>query len=952
MHKYLLLYLLVVGIVLQGQDTYFLETEYPVHDVNSKLQVVADPNNDFTPDYLLIDSTLDYIHGDQLPGRLQVGMTYWGKLKILTPDNLEGWTLHFREHLIGSPAWIKGNGKVDVFAFVHGSLIFHKKTGVNYSKWEREIKEKWMLNRVFLNEIPSNEEVTFIIKVQGNDHGIPPSFKMSIRGPSEPFYHEIYQSQNTFNVFMMGVTFITLLYHFLMFIYTRKRIFIWFSVWMVFCCMTMSMSSGFIIGSFTKFRFPIWMIVANGVVYSFWFFGRSFVNSKEKYPKLDKLILLLAFFQIVEILCAALYAAMFPEKVIMTNVGIHYYLLMIGTFLSILLSIYLVVKGDKFAKYFGVGCLISSLFFTLGYLWSLNIYRPKFDPYAWGILFQIVLFSFGIAYRRQQLSKAAEEEKLQAQVAKAETQRIKDLDEIKSKFFANISHEFRTPLALITGPIEHAAKLQRVNRENNSSVIGITPKTFSIIKNNTRRLQTLVDQLLDLSKIESGHVHLSLIQGGLVKYIRTIVASFESMAERSNISLNMSFPIERDQAFYDKDKIEKIITNLLSNAFKFTPKGGSVSFALDSDERFFSIEITDTGKGIHKNDILKIFDRFYRIEGSETKGSGIGLALTKELIDLYGGQISVNNTLGKGTIFKIRMPHSPKDLPETISVYKNYNPTNQNAFDSLSEVEVQKMDDSPRTNTSEKPIVLVVEDNKELQEFITDILSQSYNVLKASDGIQGERMAYEHIPEIVISDVMMPQKDGYQLCHDLKSNPKTSHVPIILLTAKAGHSNKMEGLTLGADAYITKPFDAEELKIRMKNLLALRYSLWEHYKSLDLAILPDLEISSAEDKFMQSVIQGVRENIDNEHLSVEDLARHVGFSRSQLHRKLKALTNKSANQMIIEIRLNEAHRMLEKELGTVSEIAYSVGYTNMSYFTKSFKEKFGVLPSKIRNTVS
>ena len=936
--------------VLSAQKAYVVDTKYTVHDINPQLLVIQDVKGNLTIDQILQDTSLEYQPGDQLPRMLQVGVTHWGKIELKTTSELSGWTLHFRDYLIGAPAWSKSNGKVDVYGYVDGKLIFHKKTGVEYPKSQRDVRDKWVMNRVTLDDMPVDQLVTIVFKVQGNSIGFPSSFNLSVRSPQEAFYHQIYQAQNSFNLFMVGVTFIILLYHFLMFIYTRKEVFMWFSVWMAFCCITMAMSTGFIIGSFTEFRFPIWMILANGVVYSFWFFGRSFINSKYKFPKLDKLILGLAIFQIAEILITACYAIIFPEKVFLTQIGFHYQLLALGAVLSCVLSIILITKKDQFARYFGIGALIGSMLYVLANLWSIYHFRLPFDPYALSMFSQIVIFSFGIAYRRQQLSKYAEDEKLQTQMAKAETQRIKDLDEIKSKFFANISHEFRTPLSLITGPIEHAARLKRSANARSDAPIEITPKTFTIIKNNTKRLQTLVDQLLDLSKIESGHVHLSLVQGSIVKFVRSIAASFESMAERQNISLHMSFPQEWHGAFYDKDKLEKIITNLLSNAFKYTPDGGSVSIAMVINGSHYTIEIGDTGKGIQQKDLKKIFDRFYRIEGSEAKGSGIGLALTKELIDLHNGQIHVDSTIGQGTTFKIRMPHTPTGLPEAISVYTSGQVVGESKMHVGAEILEDTSDEfesNMAPSLAEKPVVLVVEDNSDLQEFIGQILSHNYQVLKASDGMQGERMAYEHVPEIIISDVMMPKKDGYELCHDLKSNTKTSHIPIIMLTAKAGHSNKMEGLTLGADAYLTKPFNEDELLIKMRNLLDLRKNLWEHYKSLDLAILPDLDMVSAEDKFMQSVIQAIKENIDNERLSVEELARHVGFSRSQLHRKLKAITNKSANQFIVEIRLNEAHRMLERQLGSVSEIAYSVGYSNMSYFTKSFKDKFGILPSKI-----
>ncbi|MDH5414240.1 MAG: response regulator, partial [Flavobacteriaceae bacterium] len=339
--------------------------------------------------------------------------------------------------------------------------------------------------------------------------------------------------------------------------------------------------------------------------------------------------------------------------------------------------------------------------------------------------------------------------------------------------------------------------------------------------------------------------------------------------------------------------------------------------------------------------------RFYRVEGSETKGSGIGLALTKELIDLCNGQINVHSVKGRGTTFKIRLPITIAELPNAL-VNKKENALAQANDDLESDNDKNLNKTTSLILKNHENLILLIEDNNDLQNFISEILQEHYKVLTADDGLQGERMAFEHIPDLIISDIMMPKKDGLELCHNLKSNIKTSHIPIIMLTAKAGHSNKIEGLTQGADAYLTKPFDADELLLRIKNLIDSRIKMWQYFNSLNLALIDDLDLTSVDDKFIQKVLKIVKDNLDNDLLSIEDIASKVGFSRAQLHRKLKALTNKSAGQLVNEIRLNEAKVMLEKKIGSVSEIAYSVGYSNLSYFTKSFKEKFGVLPSKVK----
>ncbi|NRA92607.1 MAG: response regulator [Psychroserpens sp.] len=912
----------------------------------SHLEIIQDVNNEFTPEIILTDSTLKFAKRASFGRYLKPNSTYWGKLIVKSTDAVTDWTLQLEDRHVGPPAWTKSNGKVDVYAFLDDKLLFHKKTGVGYSRSERELKSNWVLNKVSLSEIPEDQATTLLIKVSGNQLGYPPFFNLTIRSPKQPFYHQIFQIHNSFNIFMFGVTFIIFLYHILQFFYLRQKVFLWFSIWVMFCMLTHAMTIGLIIGSTTIFRFGLWSLIANGIFYMFWFFGRSFIDSKRKYPILDKFILGLSGLLILEIIATTIYVYVFNAKPVILSIGIHNYVLAFYTICSLVLSIVIISKKDVFAKYFGFGSIIASICLIIGNLWSMGIIdlsKNFADPYAIGMFLQIIIYSFGIAYRQQQIAIRAQNDKLEAQKNYAEMQRVKDLDEVKTRFFANISHEFRTPLSLIAGPVNRAYHSRSADQN-----ITLTSKHFEIIKKNTNRLVNLVDQLLDLSKLESGKIHLSLKQGEIIKFLRSIVNSFESVAERENISLNTNFPSEKDNAFFDKDKLEKIVTNLLSNAFKYTSENGSVNVVIDHDSKYLSVEISDTGKGIDKEDVKKIFERFYRVEGSEEKGSGIGLALTKELIDLHKGMISVSSTKGIGTTFKVRLPISMDLLPESICFIENDNIKEEVVHSrQVFETDLEVQNKIKGNQSDNVPVVLIVEDNKDLQEYIGDVLKNNYSLLYAKDGLQGERMAFEHIPDIVISDVMMPKKDGYALCSELKTNAKTSHIPIVMLTAKAGQSSKMEGLTQGADAYLTKPFNDKELLLTLRNLVNSHRNQWEHFKALDMLLVNDIEMTSIDDRFLQDVFKLIKDNLDNENFGVEDIAGSIGFSRSQLHRKLKALTNKSANQLITEIRLNEAKRMLQHKVGSVSEIAYSVGYSNLSYFTKSFKEKFGILPSRV-----
>ena len=339
---------------------------------------------------------------------------------------------------------------------------------------------------------------------------------------------------------------------------------------------------------------------------------------------------------------------------------------------------------------------------------------------------QVVIYSFGIAYRQRTLLLRTQDEKLQAQHTHAEMLRMKDLDEVKARFYANISHEFRTPLSLISGPLTLAKK---ANRHEDGQVT-ISTRTFDIIDRNTKRLQNLIDQLLELSKIDSGKIHLNLIQGDLIKFIKSIAFSFESMSEGKGISFNTSLPKELNNAFFDKDKLEKILSNLLSNAFKYTPDGGTVTLIVDHTDNHYIIEISDTGEGLNKEEVKRIFERFYRAEGTEEKGSGIGLALTKEMVDLQNGRINVSSRKGEGTIFKVKIPFVLNLLPKLISIVSEKSDV-QHMNGKIAELNVLNTEKShglghlTSINNKNIPVVLLVEDNADLRQYISEVLKDS-----------------------------------------------------------------------------------------------------------------------------------------------------------------------------------------------------------------------------------
>jgi signal transduction histidine kinase/DNA-binding response OmpR family regulator len=526
---------------------------------------------------------------------------------------------------------------------------------------------------------------------------------------------------------------------------------------------------------------------------------------------------------------------------------------------------------------------------------------------------------------------------------------------MKSNFFSNISHEFRTPLTLITGPIE------QIKASTDDPFIH---KDLSIMQKNSDRLLSLINQLLDLSRLESGSLELSVDKSDLISLIRGVTMSFQSLADLRGITLSTQTGADTEselkEVWIDRSKIETILINLLSNAIKFSPDGGEISVKISHTVKsdglvWCGIEVADSGDGISEQDIVHIFDRFYRgseTEHSETVGSGIGLALTKELVQLHRGDIRVQSSPGKGTVFVVEIPISENHYSETEkSPVSSGEAILKPAADGFADLQRFVEAQPEFTANTEAPLLLLIEDNEDVMNYLKDILKQSYRIITAADGEAGVEAALEEIPDLIISDVMMPKMNGYRVAETLKGDEKTSHIPLILLTAKASHDDKIQGLKTHADDYITKPFRPDELLLRVENLITSRKKLSEKYNR-KIEIKPEeLSTQSMEEAFLIRVIDSIKKHLLDEEFTVDILAREVGMSRSQLHRKLVALTDLSATEFIRSYRLNLAKEMIENNTGTISEIAYEVGFNSPSYFSKSFKEKFGVSPSEIESGI-
>jgi len=520
---------------------------------------------------------------------------------------------------------------------------------------------------------------------------------------------------------------------------------------------------------------------------------------------------------------------------------------------------------------------------------------------------------------------------------------LAETDRIKTHFFTDISHEIRTPLSLISGPLDILSR-EGYHDERESDMI-------EMMKRNVNRLVQMVNQLLDISRLDAGKMRIMLSEGDLIKFLRILIFEFLSLAESKQIKYIAEMPDEEFITWFDRDKTEKIISNLLTNAFKFTPQGGTVKcrIEINYDEskklrRVLKFIVTDSGKGISREYIHKIFNRFFREdESGETEGTGIGLSLAKEFVCLLHGNIQVTSESGQGSEFTVFIPLGKEHLaPDEYIIVKTEEQEKKTILHKpvFNNLPGENITHESRVN------ILLIEDNTDLRNFLQMNLSDKYNILCAENGKTGLHTALTMMPDLIVTDIMMPDLDGISLCYQLKNNELTSHIPIILLTAKSTLTDKIEGIRSGADDYIIKPFNTDELKARISNLLLLREKLKQKYGNYNKLSKIDEQIISVDDKFLNKVVMIINENLSDFDFNVEVLHEKIGMSRMHLNRKLKILTGMPPGLIIRNMRLEKAAELLMHRAGNITEIANSVGISNPSYFTKAFRIYFGVSPKE------
>ncbi len=524
--------------------------------------------------------------------------------------------------------------------------------------------------------------------------------------------------------------------------------------------------------------------------------------------------------------------------------------------------------------------------------------------------------------------------------AKNRAEQLQELDLLKSKLYANIAHEFRTPLTLIKGNAE------KIDEENDGE---ISERAKSIIHNSDKIL-FLVSQMLDLSKVEEGGIQVHYVQSNLVAFVRLIVDSFQAYANTRKLELHFEPEFQQLMMDIDPEKMEEAVSNLLSNAMKYTPEGGEVFVSLrvqnkeNPSEKQVEISVRDTGIGIPEDQLGKIFIRFYRVEDKRfpyQEGTGIGLTLVNEYLKLMKGSIRVNSSPNEGSEFVITLPVTRNAPLQEIQVKGTF---------TRFEKQVASLGKTIETGIG-LPRLLIIEDNKELTEYLKGLLGGEYQILTAEDGEKGVEQALKHIPDIILSDVMMPGKDGYQVCRELKRDFRTNHIPIVLLTARADQDSRITGMEQGADAYLTKPFDKKELMVCLHNLFVQREKLRLKYQAKLYERIPEEAVGETGVKFLNGIIQVLEKNYQSEKFRIDDLYQYLGVSRVQLHRKLTALTGQSTSIFIRSFRLHKARKLLIETDKNISEIAYAVGFSDPNYFTRTFTEENGISPTELRKSI-
>lgn len=735
---------------------------------------------------------------------------------------------------------------------------------------------------------------------------------------------------------LIGALLMMIAYHLLAFFQHQDKSFLWYSAYISAVLLVILIESGILQAHITPqlphlnllHRYLQFHALLTYVIY--WLFLRHLINLPSLLPWLDRyLVRFLAIVCLLSFISWVVFLQNLQQQ--KTNLTWLTYTVPAAALLFGVACFFPIIRArNKLVNFFVFGSLILllgvitntllSAVITLGWLAELPF--PPFYITEVAIVLEVLVFAMAVGFRFQQID--------------FERKSILELDQLKSKFFANISHEFRTPLTIISGLTAQI----KGNREE-----------VALIQRSSDNLLLLVNRLLQLTQLDSKQVQLQYVNMEVIAFLSYLTDSFYSLAEQKNIRLSFHSTEKELRMDFDEQSLQQIVGNLLSNAIKYTPTGGWVRLHLSltyrSAKPYLAVEVKDNGIGIAPEELPYIFDRFYqsKVRNNHTpNSSGIGLALTKEWIELAKGEISVKSIPQQGSSFTVylpiaaRFPFQAMSTPDSVALTKN-----KQAFSSPAT--------APSLANNTLPELLIVEDQPGISKYLVKLLSNRYRITLAENGRIGLSLALQQVPDIILSDVMMPEMDGFELCRLLKTDERSSHIPIILLTAKANQADKITGLGQGADAYLLKPFDPEELFIRLEKLLELRRKLQTYYANLSIPAaerLPPNEVSSIEDQFLQRLRKNAERIMADPENAINQLEKAMHLSQMQLYRKLKALTGLSPSLYIRSIRLQKARELLQTTDLTAAEVAYEVGFTSPAYFSRVFAEAYGHPPGKSR----
>lgn len=919
----------------------------------------------------------------------EVGESKWKTSDVLKPAFGSVYWLKTRLH--GSTLF-NGEQLLHVSSEIGNDLYSYDQLDVYISDTQGGIKQQRTGDQVSLPDRPFNFWATFIkvniqpedtidllIRMEGMDKYFPlTDFGLWHIDPASVFPRQLEEARTKTIFFgMLGIQF---LFFVCFYFVVREKIYLQFS----FLVLGIFLTFAFVSNNYhTYVPFPVWknhhfvlfMLGAFLVTSSLLKFAETYFNysptsafSKKIIPGL---VLFVGLLDVLIVLAAGQYS--FP-------VCLPYFkLVMICHFVALIPFFIMAVRAKEqnknLRKLFFIAFVPVVLLFLLLQSWS--VIYPLLESFLsadyifyllylrnssmFMVVFMLGVLALSIGYRTKLLKE--EKAKMVEQNLIAEStilenrlkaEKLKELDELKTRFFTNITHEFRTPLTVIMGINE---KLNETNKD-----LSISPSEkekieegHNLIKRNSKNLLHLINQILNLSKSDNNVLTLSLKQTDIISFLNYLTESFYSKSQEKKVRLVFYTELKSLLMDFDETKIQQLVYNLLSNALKFTDKGGKIVFhaeeAIQNEQRQLVMKVADSGRGISAEALPHIFNRFYQAETTKdqnNEGTGIGLALSKEFVELMGGDIRATSEEGKGTVITVVLPIK-QEAPVSEQSW-SIEQAPESSLAPSDEIEHNPVVDEGAT---ELPLLLLVEDNKDIRYYIAQLVEGLYRIVIAENGVIGVEKAFQLIPDIIISDVMMPKKNGFELTETLKEDHRTSHIPIILLTAKATEADKVQGLKKGADAYLMKPFNKEELMIRLERLIALRKALQDRLSTMTRESAEVTEQRPAkeltrEELFLQKLRKTVENHLDDSSLTIDHLATTVGLGKSQFSRKLKALTNETPSAFIRNIRLTKGMQLLKSSDLNVAEVAYAVGFKDPNYFSRAFHKLFGKSPSIYR----